>query len=141
MQDITKQVANIQLCKKDSDLSMDTCTVHTTFDGGCHASLALCADTSLFVRLTQHIMQEEDVAPQDIEDFTKEYFNVICGQVVYHVFKATHISSRFQIPTFYTGQYHPSDHGTSRFTLRYTSNCNECAQLIYQSPILSKNDY
>lgn len=138
MRDITNQVANIQLCKKDSVLSSNTCTVHTIFEGGCHASLTLCADASLFTRLTQNVMQEEVVAPQDIEDFTKEYFNVICGQVVYHVFKAAHISSRFQIPTFYTGQYLPTERATSQLVLRYTSNCNECAQLIYQIPIFPK---
>lgn len=138
MRDTTNQVANIQLCKKDSVLSSNICTVHTTFEGGCHASLTLCADASLFTRLTQNVMQEETVAPQDIEDFSKEYFNVICGQVVYHISKAAHIPYRFQIPTFYTGRYLPPARGTSQLVLRYTSNCNECVQLIYQIPTLSK---
>lgn len=138
MRDITNRVANIQLCKKDSVLSNNICTVHTVFEGNYHASLTLCADTSLFIRLTKNVMQEEKVAQQDIEDFSKEYFNVICGQVVAHLFEDTHLSSRFQIPTFYVGQHLPDGQNDSRLVLRYTSNCNECAQLIYQIPFLSK---
>lgn len=138
MRDITNRVANIQLCKKDSALSNQICTVHTDFEGPCHASLTLCADTSMFVRLTKHVMQSEAVAPQDIEDFSKEYFNVICGQLVSHLSRRAHLHSRFCIPKFYTGLYLPDSQNASQLVLRYTSNCNECAQLIYQIPFRSK---
>lgn len=40
------------------------------------------------------------MAPQDVEDFAKEYFNVICGQFVARLFQLTKVASRFRIPVF-----------------------------------------
>lgn len=135
VRDITNRIANIYLCKQEVVFSDDICTVHTTFEGGYHATLILCADTVLLTRLTQHIIQEETVAPQDIEDFTKEFFNVICGQIASKLFQTAHISSRFHIPDFHTGRYIPGEKNGSQYILSYTSNHNEGVQLIHQIPV------
>lgn len=132
VQDMTDRIAGIRLCKQDKILSDDVCTVHTTFEGNYHASLILCVETPLLTRLTQHVMQEETVNSQDIEDFAKEYFNVICGQIVAGLFRAAHITSRFRIPRFCMGRYVPQDTCGTRYVLNYISDCNEGAQLIHQ---------
>ncbi|MDR3765722.1 MAG: chemotaxis protein CheX [Butyricicoccus sp.] len=132
VQDMTDRIAGIRLCKQDKVLSGDICTVHTTFEGNYHASLTLCVETTLLTRLTQQVMQEETVDPQDIEDFAKEYFNVICGQIVAGLFRVAHVSSRFRIPSFYMGRYVPQENGGPQYVLNYTSDCNEGAQLIHQ---------
>ena len=82
IQDITEHISNVQLYKQESALLGETYTVQTTFEGGYNATLFLCADTALFTRLAQCVLQSETVSQQDVEDFAKEYFNIICGQIV-----------------------------------------------------------
>lgn len=134
MQDITNRMAQIRRCRQETALSGDVCTVSTTFEGDYHATLTLYADTALLARLTRCVLQEETVGPQDIEDFTKEYFNVICGNIVAKLFQAAHLSSRFRIPSFSTGRHVPAQPGGPRCVLNYTSSCNEGAQLIHEIP-------
>lgn len=138
MQDITNNIASIKLQKQDTPLSSDICTVHTTFEGDYNATIILCADTSFFAHLTQCAMQEEKINEQDIEDFAKEYLNVICGKIVAKIFQLTHISSRFSIPNFCAGKYIPIDNNGLKCVLSYKNNCNECLQLIHQIQTLKK---
>ena len=97
------------------------------------ASLLIPGDPALLQRLTQRFMQQNQVDPQDVEDFTKEYFNVICGRVVSQLFQTAHIRSRFCIPRFCRGRYVPAGEGTCRCVLNYVSNCKEGVQLIHQT--------
>lgn len=133
LQDITEQVAGIRLCPQDNlSSSEEVCTLYTNFEGGYHASLTLCAEVALLTRLTQYMMQEEHIAPQDIEDFAKEYFNVLCGQIAAGLFNATHIAARFGVPNFHLGRYTPNESG-EQLILNYTSDKNENAQVIHQA--------
>lgn len=134
MRDITNRMDRIYPCQQGIHLSNDTCTVCTTFEGGYHADLILYMDTALLSRLTKHALQEESVSQQDIEEFSKEYFNVICGHIVSRIFRAANIASRFSIPRFYPGQRAPSQNAGSRHVLSYISDNNEGAQLIHQLP-------
>ena len=134
MQDITNRMARIYPCKQNGAPSGDVCTVCTTFEGGYNANLILYMDTALLTKLTQTTMQEETVSLQDIEDFMKEYFNVICGHIVARLFQAAHISSRFRIPRFYSGLHLPDGAGSLCCVRRYVSGSNARAQLIHQLP-------
>ena len=134
MQDITNRMARIYPCKQNVAPSGDVCTVCTTFEGGYNADLILYMDPALLTKLTQTTMQEETVSLQDIEDFMKEYFNVICGHIVARLFQAAHISSRFCIPRFYSGLHLPDGAGSLCCVLSYVSGSNERAQLIHQLP-------
>lgn len=134
MQDITNRMSEIQLSNQEAPLSQDVCTIHTTFEGGYNAILVLYADRALMTKLAQQVMQEESVAPQDVEECAREYFNVICGQVVAGLFKTAHISSRFRIPTYCVGRYVPQGNGTCLCVLNYKSEDHGGAQLIHQIP-------
>ena len=137
MRDITSRMVEIRLCEQGGPLSGDTCTVETTFEGGYHGTLLLSADTALMVRLTQQVMEADDVAPQDVEDFAKEYFNVICGQFVARLFQHTKVASRFRIPVFSTQRREPeAGKENNRLVLNYTNAYHEGAQLIHH-PLLS----
>ncbi len=139
MKDITNRIVTIQSSDKTPPLCPnDSCTVYTTFEGGYRATLTLCVDSNLLLHLAQTSMQEENVSAEDLEDFAKEYFNVICGQVAARLFQAAHISSRFQIPTFETGCYTPEE-TSQELVLNYTSNRNEGAQLIHKAPSEEQN--
>ena len=139
MKDITNRLDTIQRSNQTPTLGPnDSCTVCTTFEGGYRATLTLCVDTNFLIHLAQRSMQEENVSAEDLEDFAKEYFNVICGQVAARLFQAAHISSRFQIPTFETGCYTPEE-TSQELVLNYTSNRNEGAQLIHKAPSEEQN--
>lgn len=132
--EVTEKVAGIRLYEGTaSSLEGDSCTVHAAFARGFHSSLALCADTAMFTRLTQSMLQEEHVTKQDVEDFTKEYFNVLCGHIASRLFQVTKVSSRFGIPQFYHERYQPADQ-REQFSLCYSSDKNEGARLIYFTP-------
>ena len=74
---VTEDSVGIQLIQGESEPGEDVCTVHIRFRKGFHSSLSLRADTAMLTRLTQSMLQEKNVTPQDLEDVTKEYFNVL----------------------------------------------------------------
>ena len=131
MCDVTHQIGRFPLQKQDRVLSGDICTVHTTFEGGYQAALALCADTALFARLARNVMRSENVSQQDIRDVATEYFNIICGRVVAGLFQSVRVSSRFRIPCFRPGPYLPEEKPICSCVLKYHCACQEHAHLIY----------
>lgn len=135
MREITNRMTEIYPCKEESSLSNDVCTVHTTFEGGYCATLTMYVDTALLTRLTQQVMEEEEVSLQDVEDFAKEYFNIICGKIVAKLFQSTHVASRFRIPHFSVGRCDPAEGRGCCCVLSYASSRNEGAQLIHASPL------
>lgn len=131
--DVTERVAGISLCREDTHPTGNLCTVYVAFERGVCTGVSFCAEEALFVRLTRYMMQEEEVTPQDVEDFTKEYFNMLCGYISGQLFQATKISSRFGIPYFYRGRFMPEGHEI-HFAINYTSDENERAQLVHHMP-------
>ncbi len=95
--------------------------------------MSLCAEASLFARLTKYMMQEEEITHQDVEDFSKEYFNMLCGQIASRLYQVTKIAVRFGIPSFHYGRYIPEGHD-EHFELRYTSDGNENAEITCLAP-------
>lgn len=132
---ITETVAGIRLCRGNAVPSGEVCTVYAAFERGFRSSISLCAETSVFTRLTQNIMQNTQVTPQDVEDFTKEYFNILCGHVASRLFQVTKIASRFEIPSFHFGHYQPETH-QDQFIINYTSDKNECVLLTHHTLVI-----
>lgn len=132
VREVTEQEAGIQLCLKDASPKGELYTVYAVFETGFHSSLSMCAEESMLTRLTQNMMDEEKITHEDLEDFTKEYFNVVCGQIAARLFHATRIASRFGLPVFYSGQYEPQDF-QEHFTLKYSSDNNEHVWLIHHT--------
>lgn len=130
----TQKVAGIQLYRGGSPPSGDLYTVYAAFQRGFHSSLSMRAEVSFFVRLAQNIMQSEQVTQRDVEDFAKEYFNVLCGQVASKLFQVTQVASRFGLPYFYHGQYQPEGY-QNHFTIEYSSDRGEGIQLIHHMPV------
>lgn len=128
--EVTQEAVGIQLVRGEALPEEDLCTVHIGFKQGFHSSLSLRADTAMLTRLTQSFIKEEEVTDQDIEDVTKEYFNVLCGQIASALYRATSIASRFDVPSFYQGSFSP-EHQKEQFVLNYSDAQNESAQLIH----------
>ncbi len=77
VQDVTECTAGVRLHQGDQSPEEDLCTVQITFDKGFHTSLTLCADTRLLYRMASNSFHEETISPEDLEEFSKEYFNAI----------------------------------------------------------------
>ena len=133
LQDVTEQTAGVRLHQGDQPPGEDLCTVHITFDKGFGTSLTLCADTSLLARMARNSFHEDAVTPEDLEEFTKEYLNVLCGKVTAAMFRATHIPAHFGQPVFYRGRYEPEGQEI-QFILTYSDEHSEGAQLIHHVP-------
>lgn len=131
--EVTENMAGIYLYEGEVSPGEDICTVYAMFERGFRSSLSLCVDTSMFTRLTQNLMRTKDVTPQDVEDFTKEYFNVLCGKIAGKMFQATKVASRFSIPAFFHGRYEPENEKDD-FAIHYFSDENEGAQLVHRTP-------
>ena len=88
VQDVTECTAGVQLHQGDQMPGEDLCTVQITFDRGFRTSLTLCADTRLLYHMACNSFHEEAVEPEDVEEFSKEYFNVLCGKIAGAMFHA-----------------------------------------------------
>lgn len=133
VREVTETTSGISLCQGGEPPSEDFCTVHIAFKKGFRSSLSLRADTAMLARMTQNAIQEETITPQDLEDFAKEYFNVLCGRVSAYLYQATKIASRFSVPVFRWGHFEPEGQ-TRQFALNYCDDQRQGAQLVHHVP-------
>lgn len=133
VQDVTERTAGVRLHQGNHLPGQDLCTVQITFDKGFRTSLTLCADTGLLYRMACNSFHEESVSPEDLEEFSKEYFNVLCGRVAGAMFQATQIPAHFSPPVFYRGRYEPEGREV-QFVLTYSDEGCGGVQLIHHVP-------
>lgn len=130
MREVTEQTVGVRLHSGEKKLGENLCTVHISFNKGFHSSLSLCAEMALMERLARKMFGEDIREMQDIEDFAKEYLNILCGRLVRFLYRATHIGASFGVPVFYRGRYAPADQKT-QFVLTYMDEQQEGAQLSH----------
>lgn len=130
VQDVTEQTAGVCLRQDNQSPGEDLCTVRITFDKGFHTSLTLCADTGLLSRMACNSFHEESISPEDLEEFSKEYFNVLCGRIARAMFQATNVPAHFSPPVFYHGRYEPEG-SEVQFMLTYSDGDCGGAQFIH----------
>ena len=133
VQDVTERTAGVRLHQGDQSPGEDLCTVQITFDKGFRTSLTLCADTGLLYRMASNSFHEERVSPEDLEEFSKEYFNVLCGRIARAMFQATKVPAHFGPPVFYHGRYDPEGREI-QFILTYSDEHYGGAQFIHHVP-------
>ena len=106
-QQITQSVAHIDLtpCELEPDPHQDLCFVYTTLSGVAPVRLVLCAERTFLQRLTENILGHSTSDPEDLEEYTIEFFNVLIGRLVGEFYRATHIGARFHPPLFGEGHY------------------------------------
>lgn len=130
VQNVTERTAGVQLHQADQLLGEDLCTVQITFDRGFGTSLTLCADTGLLYRMACNSFHEDSVSPEDIEEFSKEYFNVLCGKIVGAIFRVTQVPAHFGPPVFYHGRYEPEG-SEVQFVLTYSNERYGGVKLVH----------
>lgn len=139
VQDVTERTAGVRLYQGQKSPGDDLCTVQITFDKGFRTSLTLCADTRLLYRMACNSFHEESVSSEDLEEFSKEYFNVLCGRIVGAMFRATHIPAHFGPPVFYRGYYEPAGREI-QFVLTYSDEYCGGVQLIHHVPCSDESE-
>ncbi len=133
VEDVTERTAGVRLHQGKQLPGDDLCTVQITFDKGIYNSITLCADTRLLHRMACNSFHEDSVSSDDLEEFSKEYFNVLCGKIAGAMFRTTQVPVHFGPPVFYRGHYEPEGHEI-QFVLTYSDECHRGAQLIYHAP-------
>ena len=136
---VTKQAAGIYLEPGLTKPSGSLYTVYAQFEGGFNTGLSMCAEATMFTRLTRYMIGLDDVTQEAVEDVSTEYFNMVCGCIASHLFKITKIPSRFTIPKFYRGRYAPEGHD-EHLILTYVSDGQESVQLIHHMPSMVSAD-
>lgn len=128
--DITQRTAGIRLYEGREEPSGTICTVYAEFRRAFQTSLSMCAEAAMFARLTRHMMRREEVTRENIEDFSKEYFNILCGHIASRLYEEIHVAPWFTPPSFYYGHFRPCGRGT-HFALRYTSDAKDNMLLVH----------
>ncbi len=139
VQDVTECTAGVRLHQENQSPGEDLCTVQITFDRGFRTSLTLCADRELLYRMASNSFHEESVSAEDLEEFSKEYFNVLCGRIAAAMFKATQVPAHFAPPVFYHGRYEPEGQEI-QFMLTYSDEYSKGAQFIHHVPCSGPNE-
>lgn len=133
VREVTEQLSGVRLSPGGEPPGEDLCTVFIAFRRGFRSSLSLRADTAVLTRITQGAMGTETVTPQDLEDFIREYFNVLCGHIAAILYRNTKIAARLSVPLFRRGSYEPE--GCQRqFVLNFFDERRQSAQLIHYVP-------
>lgn len=130
---VTAKMAGIRLCRGGEPPGENFCTIYIAFRKKFRSSLSLRADTGLLTQMARNAIEKETITPQDLEDFSKEYFNVLCGKVSAILFKTTKKPARFSVPSFYWGHFEPKGQ-RRQFALNYSDEQSRSAQLIHHIP-------
>lgn len=101
VREVTEQISGICLSPGGEPPGEDLCTVYIAFRKEFRSSLSLRADAAMLARMAQRAIGIEAVTPQDLEDFAKEYLNVLCGHIAAILYRDTKKAARFSIPFFY----------------------------------------
>lgn len=126
----TQQMADLHLEHHENTALHDACTVNVIFEGNCDVKLSLCADRTFLVRLTQGVLQEETITEQDMQDTSKEYLNVICGQLIAQLFPLKYKPTLFQFPVFQPGNHIIREQTANMYEISYTNDFDENAVLV-----------
>lgn len=135
VREVTERTAKITLVPGGELRGDHLRTVYITFNKGFHSSLTLCSDVELLTRMARNTLELEEPTVQEVEDFCKEYFNIICGKIAAVLFRDTRVPARFSVPRFYEGRYAPEDH-QAQFVLTYADEHRDSIQLTHHVPLV-----
>lgn len=129
--EVTERTSGVRLRPGGNGLKEDFCTVHIPLQQG---GLTLCADRALLLRMARGgLRRSGEVSPGDLEAFSKEYFNVLCGRIASSLYRDTKTRVRFGVPSFYHSRCAPRN-CRAHFVRPYVNDHQEAAQLIHHVP-------
>lgn len=119
LRQLLETCAGIRACcaeRRDMD---EFAEVYAEIDGTYHARLSLRAGTRLWRALAENILGGPLTAPDDPEEYAKEFLNILCGRLVSDIFRLTHSPARFFPPRWTQGALPPFDDKTHFISTLY----------------------
>lgn len=80
-------------------------TLIVTTKGDYCLTIAFYADIQVLRGITENMKRGAKASDTDIEIYTTEYFNILCGHVITNFNRESHTSARFSIPKMVKGCY------------------------------------
>lgn len=107
VRDITKRLADIELKKADwaQAGTDDVASLYTVTTGSYKITVITYAETRLLRYIAEKMARRTVDEPEDVEMYSKEYFNILCGHIISKINRQTNSSARFGIPQFRRGFY------------------------------------
>ena len=104
---ITKRIADLELVPAERVPleASDVASFSVRTSGGFRISLVLCAQLDVLREITRRMKRRDVVTSGDVEIYSGEYFNIVCGVFLSHVNNTQHTRTRFNIPCFTEGFY------------------------------------
>lgn len=104
---ITQKVTGLELrpSERVSLEASDVASFSVRTSGGFRISLVLCAQLKVLREITKRMKRQDEVTSGDVEIYSGEYFNIVCGVFLSHVNNTQHTKTRFNIPCFTEGFY------------------------------------
>lgn len=132
---LMEECAGIRLAQQEASQALEQfAEVYTEVDGTYHALLTFRAEWPLFRQLTENMLGEPISEPDDVEEYTKEFFNVLCGRLVSEIFILTKSPARFYPPCFLLEACEiPCDEGAFTSVLSYRDEEGDRAELRWTS--------
>lgn len=109
VKDITKRVAKFDMVPAECAVpdAGDSNSLVTTANGDYQLTIVFYAPNRVLQAITENMKRGKISDAQDIEIYTVEFFNILCGHVVTAMNNSIHASARFGIPRLVKGPYGP----------------------------------
>ena len=121
---VTKRLAGISLFPCDTvsdcdDASWAVLKIAITGLDENNFSFYYRAPSHVYKAIAEHMKQGEVENAEDMEIYLKEYFNILCGNIISKINRAINTSMRFGIPDYY-------DQGVITEQTQLMKVCYEC---------------
>lgn len=129
IRELLERCAGIRLTRQPAVQEFhDFAEIFTEIDGTYAALLTFRAEYALLHRLAENMRGDLPAAPDDDEEYGKEFMNVVCGRLVSDIFRLTRSPARFYPPRFVRGAC-PLEMQAGDYTsvLSYRSDADDCA--------------
>lgn len=107
--DMTKKIADLELHPAHHRMqeweASDVASFSIRTSGGFRILLVLCAQRELLREIARRMKRQDKVTSGDVEIYSGEYFNIVCGTFLSHVNNTLHTRTRFNVPCFTEGFY------------------------------------
>lgn len=123
--DITLRVAGIDLknrTEKGFDETHKISTLSVVAVGNCKITIVYNAEDRLLQTIAEKMKRGPVEEDEEIEMYTKEYFNILVGHIVSCINRRTKSSMRFTIPSFSRGVYSIGDDQEGFLEICYESD-------------------
>lgn len=112
VRDITKRIAGIDLetAKWPQGDDNEVASLYTDTRGSYKITVVYHAETRLLRYIANKMARRPVEDPEDVEMYAKEYFNILCGNIISTINQMTKSSARFGIPQYCRGFYTAEDY-------------------------------